>query len=249
MRVHPVEMARQLTLIESDMFKSITPLELANSAWKKKNKAELSPSVVRMIEWFNKMTAWIATEIVMTPNPKERALVLGRFIQVAEHCRSINNFNSTMEILSALNLVCVKRLYKTWKQLTKKEAEKFSELEDCLLPKANYQKYRHAVADASASKPPMPVLPYIGIMLQDLLMIEELPTYLPNAEGAPTFVNFRKMRRFTSVLRVEILEKQARTYYYQHVPVLQEYLARGLSPLAEADLYKYSRLCEPSNLV
>jgi hypothetical protein len=243
MRVHPIEIARQMTLIEAEMFRSICPPELVGGSWKKKNRVELSPNVVRMIDWFNRITAWIQTEVVMTPNLRERALVLGRFIQVAEHCKAIGNFNTAMEVLSALNTVCVKRLNKTWRSLTRKEELSFAELEDVFSNVNNYVNYRRLIHDAASREG---VLPYIGVVLQDLLMIEELPTLLPNG-----MVNFRKMRRFTGVLRSEILERQARSlrFNFMPLPVVQEFLIFGIQTLSEADLYKYSRLCEPSSMV
>jgi len=38
-------------------------------------------------------------------NVKEQTLVLQRFITIADYCKSINNYNTTMEILSALQLL------------------------------------------------------------------------------------------------------------------------------------------------
>jgi hypothetical protein len=76
-------------------------------------------------------------------------------------------------------------------------------------------------------------------------MIEELPTTLANG-----MVNFRKMRRFASLLRSEILERQSALprFNFEPVQAIQEYLVRRV-PLNEQDLYRYSRLSEPSKMV
>lgn len=60
------------------------------------------------------MSFWVATEIVLTPNIKERVQVLKKFITIADHCKSFNNWNTLMEIMIGLNLGCVQRLKKTW---------------------------------------------------------------------------------------------------------------------------------------
>jgi len=239
MRVHPLELARQLTLIERDLFRSVYPPEVAGGAWKKKTKADVAPNVIRMIDWFNHMTGWVQSEVVMTPNLKERILVLGRFVQVAGFLRELGNLNGAMEFVSALNTVNVKRLQKTWRGLQRKEATMFVALEEDFSAEGNYNNYRKILAQTPNG------LPYIGVVLQDLLMIEEIPTFLPNG-----MVNFRKMRRFSSVLRAEILERQnvLRRFNFEAIPVIQEYLIRT-APLVDQDLYRYSRLCEPSNMV
>jgi ral guanine nucleotide dissociation stimulator-like 3 len=138
----------------------------------------------------------------------------------------------------------VKRLHKTWKGLARKDALLFSSLEESFTSKNNFANYRRLSHDKNENCTGA-VLPYIGVVLQDLLMIEELPTTLANG-----MVNFRKMRRFASLLRSEILERQAGLTRFNFEPVhaIQEYLARR-TPLNEQDLYRYSRLSEPSKMV
>lgn len=53
--VHPIEMVRQLTLIESKLFGDIVPTELLAQAWNK--KPENAPHVVSLINRFNKVRA------------------------------------------------------------------------------------------------------------------------------------------------------------------------------------------------
>jgi hypothetical protein len=57
---------------------------------------------------------WAATEIVETEDLKMRAVILNRFIFIAQKCRELNNFNAVMEILSALQSASVHRLKQTW---------------------------------------------------------------------------------------------------------------------------------------
>jgi len=240
-RIHPLEMARQMTLIEKELFRAIRPPELAGGAFKKKNKAELSPNVVQMIDWFNHITAWVQKEIVLTPNLKERITVLSLFIQVASHLRDLGNLSCAMQIVCALDTTSVKRLYRTWKGLAKKDAATFVSLQDSFTSKLNFANYRRISHESSSGA----VIPYIGVVLQDLLLIDELPTSL-----ASGMINFRKMRRFSSLIRTELIERQALLHKFNFEPVvaIQEYLARR-TPLSEQDLFRYSRLSEPSKIV
>ena len=49
----PVEIARQLTLIDYELFQRIRPSEFNNLAWTKKNKEVDAPNLIRMIRRFN----------------------------------------------------------------------------------------------------------------------------------------------------------------------------------------------------
>jgi hypothetical protein len=54
--LHPIEVARQLTLYEWKMFIKIEPPELRSGNWGKPNKLELAPNVVTQTTWFNKVS-------------------------------------------------------------------------------------------------------------------------------------------------------------------------------------------------
>ena len=47
---------------------------------------------------------WVATEIVLTSNAKERLSVIKRFIEIAQYLREIDNFNSLIELVAGLKV-------------------------------------------------------------------------------------------------------------------------------------------------
>jgi hypothetical protein len=57
--------------------------------------------------WHVQGINWVATEIVMTPNPKQRAIVIQRFIEIAEVRALVatNYFSIFMMIFIALCVV------------------------------------------------------------------------------------------------------------------------------------------------
>lgn len=67
-----------------EMFALIKPTELLFGNAGKKNKHELAPHVMRLVEWFNRIVAWVASAIVLTSNIKERRLVIKRFLEIAD---------------------------------------------------------------------------------------------------------------------------------------------------------------------
>jgi hypothetical protein len=101
-----------------------------------------------------------------------------------------------MELVSGLRCSSVSRLTKTWKGLGKKELAAWESMSEIFDAQGNFTTYRRLIHLAHGE----PALPYLGVVLQDLLMVEELPTMLTN-----NMVNFKKMRRFAHLLRFAFL--------------------------------------------
>lgn len=112
--VHSEEFARQLTLIEYGLYKNIKPWECINQAWMKPDKDSKAPNIIKMINRFNDVSRWVASEICKTVDLKDRINVMQKMIEIADFCKSLNNLNAMMEIISGLNSSSVFRLKITW---------------------------------------------------------------------------------------------------------------------------------------
>lgn len=110
-----IDLAKQITLVEHDLFRAIRPNELLNQAWTKKNKERDSPNILRLIDHFNKVclvlmeklalaliilqiSAWIKTQVVKSNKVKERGQAMKRAIMLSEELVKLNNFNGAMEV-------------------------------------------------------------------------------------------------------------------------------------------------------
>jgi hypothetical protein len=83
--IHPLEIARQLTLISHGIFLKITCKELTELL--KNNsivKAYKCPWIDRIYKRVREVAFWVASEIVLCPNAHQRLTVLKRFLQIAE---------------------------------------------------------------------------------------------------------------------------------------------------------------------
>src|SRR5690606_5958423 len=81
--------------------------ELAKSRWNKADSKETAPNVLAIIERFNLISYWVATEIVTSSS---QGATIKKLISVAQECRASNNFHSLMAILAGMNSCSVSRL-------------------------------------------------------------------------------------------------------------------------------------------
>lgn len=140
----PIEFAHQLTLVDYEKFAAIHPVEFVCRLWE--GNSVKTQYLQDMIEWFNTISYFVATEICVQPEQKKRVRLLENFIRVAVECRRIHNLNATMAILSGLNNSAVRRLQKTWNHVNPKLIEAFMELETLMSDAGNFRAYREFMA-------------------------------------------------------------------------------------------------------
>jgi son of sevenless len=114
MDLDPMEVARQLTLIDMDIFLKIQPVELMKQEWSRKNSSSVAVNVRAMSAMSTKITGWIICTILQESDSKRRAFILKYFIKVGDRCLTLNNFHTLMAIQSAFNSSTISRLKKTW---------------------------------------------------------------------------------------------------------------------------------------
>nr|XP_055192242.1 ras-GEF domain-containing family member 1A-like [Nyctereutes procyonoides] len=122
---------------------------------------------------------------------KHQTRMLEFFIDVAQGCFNIGNFNSMMAIIGGMNLSPVARLKKTW---SKVKMAKFEVLERHMDPCSNFRNYRTALQGATQrsqmakSSPEKIVIPVFNLFVKDLYFLHKIHTnHLPNGH-----VNFKK---------------------------------------------------------
>ncbi|GAM18179.1 hypothetical protein SAMD00019534_013540 [Acytostelium subglobosum LB1] len=212
--VSPVEIARQLVIIEFSLFKLITPSDLYHQSWNKPNADIRSPNLMKFIERSNTLSYWVATEIVLSNDMKQRTKVLKRFIIIASILRKMNAWNPLMGIMLGLSLGSVQRLKRTWETLPKHVLEFYEVLSKETSATQNYANYRKAL-----QTPTYPSIPYFAIYLRDLTFIEEGNNdYLSNG-----FINFTKMKMISKVL-TEIHRFQSVPYRLIKIEPVQQIL-------------------------
>lgn len=82
--IDPLELARQITLIEFDLFKAVKPREYLDLEWMKKDKETKAANIMRMTRWSNHIVAWLISEVVsVVDNQKTRTAIFEKIIATA----------------------------------------------------------------------------------------------------------------------------------------------------------------------
>ncbi|RKO94654.1 ras guanine nucleotide exchange factor domain-containing protein, partial [Blyttiomyces helicus] len=237
------ELAMQLTSLEHKRFRSFHHVAPLLQLWGDREDPIIAKETKRIddiVSSFNQISYWVATEVCTQPELRSRARVLEKCIQLAKECRRLNNFNSTMAIVSGLNLSAVGRLKDTWEAQPKRQ-KNLQDLELLLNPQHNYRAYRTTLEQVEKERPVVPAIPILSLFLKDLFFINDgNPRYVRN-----DLVNFGKLRTMHSVIS-RMKAFQAHSYDFSASPPRVEALeyCRNLRSLKEAALYKYSLLCE-----
>ncbi|EQC34636.1 hypothetical protein SDRG_07957 [Saprolegnia diclina VS20] len=184
------EAAEQLTLLEEYRYLKIQPRELTNKNWTSANKHMDAPNVLALIELFDARAGWVSSEILHPKlQAKQRAKMIAYFIDVAEACHHLHNFNTLFEVVTGLKAPCIQQLKTTWDLLTQAQNDRFECLKNICAQDNNYATYRQAFALAEGQ----PRLPAFFLVTKDIFGYEEsMPTI---EHGLVCFQKFRKIHR------------------------------------------------------
>uniref|UniRef100_A0A8C5CUB5 Rap guanine nucleotide exchange factor (GEF) 1b n=1 Tax=Gadus morhua TaxID=8049 RepID=A0A8C5CUB5_GADMO len=169
------EIADQLTLLDAELFYKIEIPEVL--LWAKEQNEEKSPNLTQFTEHFNNMSYWVRSLIIQQEKAQDREKLLLKFIKIMKHLRKLNNFNSYLAILSALDSAPIRRL--EWQKQTSEGLEEYCTLIDS---SSSFRAYRAALAEVEP-----PCIPYLGLILQDLTFV-----HLGNPDLIDGKVNFSK---------------------------------------------------------
>ena len=117
-QVHPVELARQITLITQQMLNRVPHYELLMVRWTRPGscflsvacslshtsvgaaKLVLSANLMLCVDNTNQLTHWMATQVVSKLDVRERSLWIGRLIATGSEMLAHGNFNGLLQVRS-----------------------------------------------------------------------------------------------------------------------------------------------------
>lgn len=126
--------AEQLTYVDAELFKKVVPHHCLGSVWSQRSHkysgSTQSPSVYATVEQFNAVTYRVIATVVKQPMlpANERALIVQKWIDIAQECRHLKNFSSLKAIVSGLQSAPVYRLQSVWSLVPRQKLTLFAEL-------------------------------------------------------------------------------------------------------------------------
>ncbi|KIJ60282.1 hypothetical protein HYDPIDRAFT_99030, partial [Hydnomerulius pinastri MD-312] len=221
--IDPLELARQLTITESQLYQKIRPSECLQRS--KQSRTEYHDGVANFIRRSNRIAHWVTYSILCKDDPRRRAAIMKQFISVADRCRLIQNFSTMMAIVTGLNSSPIHRLKRSWEQVSSRYMSQLETCEAIINSYKNYNNYRTALAAVAP-----PCVPFVGVFLTALTHIQDgSKDYLPG-----NLVNFRKRQKTSEVIQ-DLQRWQTRPHNFHPLPSVLVFIDEALGQFGDQD--------------
>jgi hypothetical protein len=241
--IDPIELARQFTIREYELYKLIEPAELLNLAWSKDKLKHRAPHVIEITNRFNSISNWSSCQIVTTKSLKERKNKMKKILDIAKACLKINNISTVKAILAGLQNAAVHRLKFTTEDLPKSYQEDYEMMLNVTNQDKNFRNLRAHILSCSP-----PLVPFLGVYLTDLTFIEDgNPDYVASKRTGRNLINWTKRKLVFNVIQ-EIQQYQYKPYNLQKVYQIQQLMDTTFKShvyIEDPELFKLSLEREP----
>jgi hypothetical protein len=242
----PLEIARQITLKSSAIFCSILPEELLGTEWTKRNSS-LAVNVRAMSTLSTDISNLVSDSVLQLEEPKKRAVIIRQWVKIANKCLELQNYDTVMAIVCSLDSTNLKRMKRTWEYVPQKTKTVLDDMCKIIDVSRNYAVLRQHI---QAKMPPC--LPFIGVYLTDLTMVDSAnPSTRPlSIEGGETSViNLDKHMKTAKI--ISDLQRFQVPYRLDEVSELQTWMQDQLIKVRSAGdksfqlHYRRSLILEP----
>lgn len=212
-----LSIAQQMTLIEKELLSEVDWKDLVNvdlnysgppiTSWLQLLVQNESMSGINLaIARFNLTVDWIISEIILTADIKLKRNTIQRFIHVADHCKSFQNYNTLMEIVLALNSTAVQTFVEAWRLIEPGDLITWGELKKMPSLDKNYAYIRKLLNNIDPMKG---CAPFIVVYLSDLSLNSEKRTWIKDNE----IVNYNKFETNVQIVKNFIQRVQWSKFY------------------------------------
>lgn len=177
--------AAELTRLEWDLFIAIRPRDLLRHILSNRESRPKESPVARSIAFFNYVSYWVASMIVVQSKTKLRARMLEKFMNIAAILRHSNNYNTLQALLAGLGNSAVHRLKTAHSLIMGKPVNKaYQSLLRLMGSDRSFAAYRLALENSDGR-----TIPYLGVHLQDILSMSDGN---PSKRATDEMVHWRK---------------------------------------------------------
>ncbi|XP_065910773.1 uncharacterized protein [Dysidea avara] len=173
---YPIELARQITLIDHELLCQITTKELLQKASMARisstasaNSVPVKTGIDSVATQFNRLASLTVQCVVQQHHLDSRIEMIKALILVAKNCFELRNYSAVMAIaVVGLHSVPVRRLNTTWEALPQIYMDFLNKMTVVMDSRRNYYHYRDVLKNTAA-----PIVPYLGVYIKDLISISE----------------------------------------------------------------------------
>ncbi|KAF4335366.1 Ras guanine-nucleotide exchange Cdc25p [Fusarium beomiforme] len=241
-------LACQITVKQMQVFCSIQRRELLAERWMI-NKARDAPNVAAMMQLTDGISNWVKESILSDLDPKNRGLMIEKWILVAQHLFQIRNFDGLVAVTTGLGDISVTRLKASWKLASVQAKESLCSLKMLVDPLGNRRNLQ-ALTQVCSS----PRLPVLRAYLSELFFTNgrHKNTSLGEGKGSVAsekVIDWDKYARIASI--VQGLTNSQHPYDITPDIELQKWIQKSISELwckdqacMEEAYYQRSRFLE-----
>eukprot|EP00026_Physarum_polycephalum_P002572 Phypoly_transcript_02579.p1 GENE.Phypoly_transcript_02579~~Phypoly_transcript_02579.p1 ORF type:complete len:852 (-),score=144.64 Phypoly_transcript_02579:66-2621(-) len=248
--VQAMELARQISLHQSTLFTAIHPREYLQycaerggakgSCWVTASGTpeshtlsdEVAPNLHAFARWSRALGRLVASDIVKHEAKSKRVASLEKWIDVANNCLQLKNFDAVFNIMDGIRHPSIERLSETFKGISTSSQKTLDALRTAVSKDGDFKHYREAL-----SVSPPPTLPYFESVLEEMWFLECSSPKVLNG-GIVNFFHYRQISR-----KVFTYQQCLPTpYLFKPVPPLQKMLNRPANELLDDEQLKRKSL-------
>ena len=196
-------------IFQFSLFQKIQPSEFYDCNWTKPNKKEISPNISNISKYFNTISDWIISQVLLESSAENRAKLLELLIEIGRLSIENGAFHCAVQIYSIISNKSITRLKTSWSLVNSNSLKHKEHLVSVVSSSGNYSNLRRMSSIAN------PCFPYIGILLSDYLFIDE-----GNPKYKNGLINFSKLSAFSYIF-VFLKETQLSVYHFVCDPLFE----------------------------
>ncbi|KAK7048147.1 ras guanine nucleotide exchange factor domain-containing protein [Favolaschia claudopus] len=219
--IQPLELAQQLTILDSRLYQCIKPADCLQQVWPQ--KTQTANSIVSFIQTSKNIRLWVVETVLTESDRRQRARIIDHFISIADHCRTLQNLSAMAAITFGLNTLAIRRLTRTWARVNPIFAGQLRACETLMISSKGSSNYRFMMKSVVP-----PCVPFLGFTISTLQSIKDgSPDTLPvHRDRAALLVNFKKRQSVADV--VDEIKQWQVPYNLKVVPSIQNYVEDSL---------------------
>lgn len=227
------ELAAYLTIDSYQLISNIPIDEFFNKKFCSKTKEKSAPNIIKITNRASKLVLFIIEDICSYDHKSERVEAIEKWLKVAFTCLEMKNFNDLIMLNSLFCSYLFKKMKLTWQKLSKKTLNYIDKLKKFCSGNQCYINIRKEIFKCKGK----PHVPYLGILLKEIMGIEELKYITDNNN-----INVKKLLKLNQAIS-HFFEFRQQKYKFDKSNNLE--ILSNINPLESEEIEEIIKQLEP----